>query len=192
MPELKTKRNDASIKGWLSAIADPERRKGKSCLYIKRMSDIDTGVLKEGELTMAIFMQRFGGQTYALMRIVSGFLFIWHGTNKLFDFPKPSTAPDWIVYGAGSIELIGGTLIMIGLLTTWAAFIASGLMAFAYFLAHAPQGFYPLFNGGEPAVLFCFIWLYVATRPPGPLALDNVFRRRSDRTHESSRLLRAS
>lgn len=170
---------------------------------------------------------RSSGYTYALLRIVAGFLFLCHGAQKfgLIQDTSPSlqgsqsalheqrsgaeigvagTTPVQLGSSsqlrlptgrrlvAGLIEVIGGTLIMIGLLTTWAAFIASGLMAFAYFLAHAPQGFYPLFNGGEPAVLFCFIWLCVATRPPGPLALDNVFRRRSDRIHESSRLLRAS
>lgn len=169
----------------------------------------------------------FSGDTYSLLRIVAGFLFLCHGAQKFGLIQDTSALLQGAQTGAvreqhsgaeigvagttpvqlgpqlrfpterrlvaGVIEVIGGTLIMIGLLTTWAAFIASGLMAFAYFLAHAPQGFYPLFNRGEPAVLFCFIWLYVATRPPEPLALDNVvFRRRSDRTRESSRLPRAS
>ena len=78
---------------------------------------------------------------------------------------------------AGIIELFGGTFMMVGLLTSSVAFVASGLMAFAYFLVHAPQGFYPLFNRGEPAVLFCFLWLYLATRPAGRFALDNVLFR---------------
>ena len=94
---------------------------------------------------------------------------------------------------AGVIELLGGALIMVGLLTRWVAFAASGLMAFAYFLAHAPQGFYPLLNRGEPAVLFCFIWLYLATRSPGPFALDNVLFKPRHNGHQGlSRLPRAS
>ena len=92
---------------------------------------------------------------------------------------------------AGVIELLGGALIMVGLLTSWDAFVVSGLMAFAYFLAHAPQEFYPLFNRGEPAVLFCFIWLYLATRPPGPFALDNVLFKQRRKGHQGlSRLPR--
>jgi putative oxidoreductase len=94
---------------------------------------------------------------------------------------------------AGVIELFGGALMMVGLLTSSVAFVASGLMAFAYFLAHAPQGFYPLFNRGEPAVLFCFIWLFLATRPPGCFALDNVlFRSRRNEAPKPSRLPRPS
>jgi putative oxidoreductase len=94
---------------------------------------------------------------------------------------------------AGVIELFGGACIMVGLFTSSVSFVASGLMAFAYFLVHAPQGFYPLFNRGEPAVLFCFIWLYLSTRPPGRFALDNVlFKSRGDTRQELGRLPRAS
>jgi len=81
---------------------------------------------------------------------------------------------------AGSIELIGGTLMMVGLLTSSIAFLASGLMASAYFMVHAPQGFFPLLNGGEPAVLFCFIWLYLSTVPSTRFAVDNVIAQRRD------------
>jgi putative oxidoreductase len=125
-------------------------------------------------MTMAEFMRRFGGQTYALMRIVSGFLFLWHGTSKFFDFPKPSGAPEWIVYGAGSIELIGGVLIMIGLFTRWAAFIASGMAAVAYFLVHAKQGFFPILNGGELAAMYCFVFLYVSAHGAGIWSIDGI------------------
>lgn len=123
---------------------------------------------------MAKFMQRYGGQTYALLRIVSGFLFLWHGTAKLFAYPKAVEAPDWIVYGAGSIELIGGTLIMIGLFTRWAAFIASGMAAAAYFIVHAKQGFYPIMNGGELAALYCFVFLYISAHGAGIWSVDGV------------------
>ncbi|MGH6890777.1 MAG: DoxX family protein [Dongiaceae bacterium] len=123
---------------------------------------------------MAMLMQRFGGQTYALMRIVSGFLFLWHGTSKLLEFPKPSGAPEWVVYGAGPIELIGGTLIMIGLCTRWAAFIASGMAATAYFIVHAKQGFYPIMNGGEQVALYCFVFLYISTHGAGIWSVDGM------------------
>ena len=123
---------------------------------------------------MATFMQRFGGQTYALMRIVSGFLFLWHGTSKIFGFPNPSGAPEWVVYGAGSIELVGGVLIMIGLFTRWAAFIASGMAAVAYWMVHAKQGWLPIINGGELATLYCFIFLYVSANGAGIWSIDGV------------------
>jgi putative oxidoreductase len=94
---------------------------------------------------------------------------------------------------AGVIELLGGACIMVGLFTSSVSFVASGLMAFAYLLVHAPHGFYPLFNKGEPAVLFCFVWLYLSTRPPGRFALDNVlFKSRGDARQELGRLPRAS
>jgi putative oxidoreductase len=125
-------------------------------------------------MTMAALMQRFGGQTYALLRIVSGFLFLWHGTSKFFGFPKPSGAPEWVVYGAGPIELIGGILIMIGLFTRYAAFVASGMAAVAYFLVHAKQGFFPILNGGETVALFCFVFLYVAAHGAGIWSIDGI------------------
>ena len=130
-------------------------------------------------MTMAAFMQRFGGQTYALMRIVSGFLFLWHGTGKLLDFPKPSSAPDWVVYSAGPIEVIGGTLIMIGLFTRWAAFISAGMAAAAYWIVHAKQGFFPILNGGELVALYCFVFLYVSAHGSGIWSVDGVRGRSS-------------
>lgn len=125
-------------------------------------------------MIMAKFMQRFGGQTYALMRIVTGFLFLWHGTSKFFEFPKPSGAPDWVVYGAGPIELIGGALVMIGLFTRWTAFIASGMAAAGYFIVHAKQGLLPIMNGGETIALYCFVFLYVSTHGAGIWSIDGV------------------
>lgn len=123
---------------------------------------------------MATFMQRFGGQTYALMRIVTGFLFLWHGMSKLFDFPRPSGVPEWVVYGAGPIELIGGTLIMIGLFTRPAAFIASGMAAVGYFVVHARQGFFPIMNGGETIVLYCFVFLCISAQGAGIWSIDGM------------------
>jgi len=124
---------------------------------------------------MTAFMQRFGGQTYALMRIVTGFLFLWHGSQKLLGFPLPAPdAPAFIIYIAGSIELIGGTLIMIGLFARWAAFIASGMAAAAYFMVHVKQGVFPLINKGELVALYCFVFLYISAHGAGIWSLDGM------------------
>lgn len=120
------------------------------------------------------FLGRFEDQSYALMRIVTGFLFLCHGSQKLFGFPAAARegAPAWIQYGAGGIELIGGALVMIGLLTRPAAFISSGTMAVAYWLAHGTQALFPLNNGGELAALYCFVFLFIACRGSGRFSLD--------------------
>jgi putative oxidoreductase len=123
---------------------------------------------------MATFMQGFGSQAYALLRIVSGFTFLWHGVQKFFEFPTPSGAPDWVIYTAGPIELIGGTLIMIGLCTRWAAFIASGMAAVAYWLVHAKQGWLPIINKGEVVTLYCFVFLYISTQGAGIWSIDGM------------------
>jgi putative oxidoreductase len=130
---------------------------------------------------MAAFMRPFESQVYALFRIVTGLLFLWHGTQKLFGFPVPippeMTPPWWIVYVGGSIELIGGVLVMIGLLTTWAAFICSGQMAVAYWLGHGlglmgAFSIFPLVNHGELAILYCFAFLFISARGPGIWSVD--------------------
>jgi putative oxidoreductase len=115
---------------------------------------------------MATFMHRYERETYALLRIVAGFLFLWHGVQKLFGYPAgmPPGVPAFITYVAGPIELVGGALVMLGLFTRWAAFIASGTMAFAYWMAHGPKALLPIVNQGEPAVLYCFVFLYIAAR----------------------------
>jgi putative oxidoreductase len=115
-----------------------------------------------------MFMQAFSAQTYALMRMVTGFLFLWHGTQKLFSFPgaMPMEVPAFVIYIAGPIELAGGLLVMVGLLTRWAAFLCSGLMAVAYWMAHGTQGVFPLTNGGELAALYCFVFCSLQRRGP--------------------------
>ena len=120
------------------------------------------------------FLSKFEAQGYALLRIVTGFLFLWHGTQKLFGFPAPRMegVPDWITYGAGGIELVGGVLVMIGFLTRPAAFICSGTMAAAYWMAHGMSDLFPLVNRGELAVLYCFTFLYIATRGGGIWSID--------------------
>lgn len=117
---------------------------------------------------------RWSSPAYALMRIVVGLLFFCHGLSKLAHFPvaPPPGAPPLLTYTAGSIELVCGALVGLGLSTPWAAFIASGEMAVAYFMAHLPKGFIPLVNGGEPAVLYCFVFLFIAAHGSGMWSLD--------------------
>ncbi|MGB1189819.1 MAG: DoxX family protein [Pseudomonadales bacterium] len=115
----------------------------------------------------------FEAQAYAALRIVTGLLFIFHGSQKLLDFPKEFTydlSP--LMIAAGGIELIGGILVMIGLLTRPAAFICSGTMAVAYWMAHGMRDLFPMLNGGELAALYCFLFLFIAAKGPGIWSLD--------------------
>ena len=123
---------------------------------------------------MKPYLSNYSPQSYAAMRIVVGFLFLCHGTQKLFAFPSPMPpgVPAFITYGAGSIELIAGTLVMIGLFTSWASFIASGEMAVAYWMAHGPKAPLPIQNNGELAVLFCFVFLFISTQGSGIWGID--------------------
>lgn len=123
-----------------------------------------------------MFMKTFTPQTYALMRIVVGLLFIWHGTQKLFGFPLPAHegAPAFITYIAGPIELIGGLLVMVGLFTSWAAFLSSGLMAFAYWMAHGTEAIFPLVNKGEMAALYCFVFLFISSQGSGIWSIEGA------------------
>jgi len=125
---------------------------------------------------MGSFMSEYSTQCYFLMRVVVGFLFLWHGSQKLFGFPSgmPADVPAFITYVAGPIELIGGILIMIGLFTNWAAFISSGLMAFAYWMAHGTKALLPLQNNGELAVLYCFVFLFIAAQGGGIWSVDSL------------------
>ena len=110
-----------------------------------------------------MFMKDYGEQTYALLRIIAGFLFFFHGTQKLVGFPLPvPEAPAFIIYVAGIIELVGGILVMIGFYTRWAAFVSSGLMAAAYWMAHGTQALFPIANQGELAALYCFVFLCIS------------------------------
>ena len=123
---------------------------------------------------MAI-LSRFEGPAYALLRIVSGLLFLFHGLQKVFGMYGGQAVELASRPGlAGIIELVAGTLIMIGLFTSVAAFIASGEMAFAYFLGHAPRGLWPVQNGGELAALYCFIFLFIASRGSGMASADGL------------------
>ena len=120
------------------------------------------------------WLSRWQPQLLALLRIVTGLLFLEHGTSKFFAFPVPfpmQPLPPMLT-AAGVIELVAGLLITIGLFTRLAAFIASGEMAIGYFMMHAPQGFWPLVNKGESAILFCFVFLYLAAAGAGAWSID--------------------
>jgi putative oxidoreductase len=108
----------------------------------------------------------------SLLRIVVALGFIEHGTSKFFGLPPFPMPLNPLLYVAGTLELVGGALILLGLFTRPVAFVLSGQMAVAYFLAHAPQGFFPANNGGEAAMLYTFVFLYLAAAGAGPWSLD--------------------
>ena len=127
-------------------------------------------------------IERFKSLAPAILgitRFLAGTIFTLHGAQKIFGFfgGIPPGAPKAIIWTAGSIELVGGALIAIGLFTRSAAFLSSGLMAFAYFIGHAGNGFWPNVNGGEVAILYCWLFLYIAAAGPGAFAVDNLMRR---------------
>jgi putative oxidoreductase len=121
------------------------------------------------------FLENYQEQAYAPLRITTGFMFLLHGTMKFFNFPQqyPYGELGFLTIVAGTIELVGGVLIILGLTTRAAAFISSGTMAVAYWLYHGTPPFYPLVNGGEVAALFCFIFLLIACKGPGIWSMDN-------------------
>ena len=135
---------------------------------------------------MDSFLGRYSAYVYAIVRIVTGFLFMWHGSQKLLGFvpqmppPAAGAAPEGLsplMAVGGTIELVGGLLIMIGLFTGIAAFLASGMMAVAYFTVHfSINAFLPIVNKGELAVVYCFLFLYIASRGSGVWSVDSVFR----------------
>ncbi len=110
----------------------------------------------------------------ALLRVVSGLLFLEHGTQKILHFPVSDFHPPMfsLLWFGGILEIVGGALIIVGLYTRISAFVLSGMMAVAYFMFHAPNSFFPALNGGDAAVLFCFIFLYMVFAGPGAFSLD--------------------
>jgi putative oxidoreductase len=122
-------------------------------------------------------IDRFRAQAPRILgvtRILAGIMFSCHGAQKLFGVfgGIPPGVPKALIWSAGPIELVGGALIAVGLFTRSASFLCSGLMAFAYFIGHAPNGFWPATNGGGPAILYCWLFLYLAAQGPGAWALD--------------------
>lgn len=123
------------------------------------------------------FLKPYADQLLSVLRIMSGLLFLQHGTTKYLSFPvtKMSGASPMTMSGAaGLIELIGGILLVIGLFTRPVAFILSGTMAVAYFYAHQPRDFFPIVNAGELAVLYCFVFLYLAAAGGGAWSVDRM------------------
>jgi len=125
----------------------------------------------------------FTPHALSALRIVTGLLFLQHGTAKYLKYPATAQFDKLQTFSpsgiAGIFELVGGVLIVIGLFTRSVAFVLSGLMAFAYFMAHAPRGFFPILNQGELAILYCFAFLYLACAGPGPWSADYIVRKKS-------------
>ena len=128
---------------------------------------------------MEKYLGKFSGPIFAITRFVFGFLFMFHGAQKLFGAFGGQVAGAPLFQAAGVIEFVGGIMIAIGLLGSWAAFIASGEMAVAYFKVHQPQGTWPIQNHGELVVLFCFFFLYVAAHGSGQFSVDAMMRRKT-------------
>ena len=129
---------------------------------------------------MTHWLGKHSEMLYAFMRIVVGLLFACHGAQKLFGVlggQNLSSNPQMVT--AGVIEFIGGGLVALGLWAGYAGFVASGEMAVAYFMTHAPRGFWPIANKGELAVLYCFVFLYIASRGSGHLSFEALIKKRS-------------
>lgn len=138
--------------------------------------DVGSRPRLEGRMTR--YIGRYSPQAYALLRIVAGLMFLLHGLQKVFGmFGRPAVSLASIAGAAGIIELVCGALILVGFLGSIAAFIASGEMAAAYFMAHFPKAFWPIQNQGELAALYCFLFLYVATVGSGIWSVDAALGR---------------
>lgn len=125
-------------------------------------------------------LNRYSPQALAVLRIVTALIFILHGTQKLFGFPAPSPSglpPAFSLFWFGGvIELVGGLLVLVGLFTRPAAFILAGEMAVAYWMVHAPKNLYPVLNGGDAAILYCFVFLLLVFTGPGAWSIDEMRR----------------
>lgn len=137
------------------------------------------------------FIPSWGPRLQSVLRIVAAYLFMLHGTTKLFAFPQgmgpdhTGTATAWTQpWFAGVLEFAGGLLLLLGLFTRPVAFLLAGEMAVAYFQVHAPRGFWPTMNGGEASILFCFIWLFYFAAGAGPWSLDAALSKRKPHVQE--------
>jgi putative oxidoreductase len=154
-------------------------------LFIK-IGSVGLNILFWGRKRMNEFLNSWAPRILSVLRIITGFTFLWHGSQKLFNFPPsppmpPGTEapPAAFMLFAGGLEFFGGVLILIGLFTRWTGFILSGMMAVAYWMAHGlnGKGFLPLMNGGELAVVYCFVFLYFFFAGGGPWSLDALLKK---------------
>jgi putative oxidoreductase len=130
-----------------------------------------------------MFTRKYENQLFAVIRIIAGFLFLWHGAQKLFGYPPLPTGvlmPWQTIWIGGIVEFFGGSLIMLGLWTRCAAFAASGEMAYAYWTSHGPRTLLPLVNHGELAILYCFLFLYFSAHGSGIWSLDHLIKPKND------------
>ncbi|MGE5475980.1 MAG: DoxX family protein [Bacteroidales bacterium] len=127
-------------------------------------------------MQLSPFHDLWAPRLLSVLRVIAALLFLQHGMAKLFGFPHVAMFDDLQLVSlmglAGVLELAGGLLLAVGLFTRPVAFVLSGEMAVAYFMAHAPRGLFPILNGGELAVLYCFVFLFIAAAGPGPWSLD--------------------
>jgi len=125
---------------------------------------------------------RYAPYVLSILRIVAALLFLEHGTSRLFGFPSPLPSPAFLslYWFAGALELVGGALLALGIWVRPVALILSGEMAFAYFLSHAPASFFPIINRGDAAILYCFVFFYIAFAGGGPWSLDAMLRKKSN------------
>lgn len=124
---------------------------------------------------MLQFLEKYTEQAFAIMRIMTGLMFVQHGTQKFFDFPKEGPGDlNALLTGAASIELVGGILVAIGLFTRPAAFICAGMSAVGYWLVHGLTDLYPINNGGELIAIYCFVFLFIATKGAGIWSVDGA------------------
>jgi putative oxidoreductase len=150
-------------------------------LSLSAATRYESSIKNLGEMNMDETLKAWTPRALSLLRIIAGLMILQHGMAKLIGFPAvPAFAnlqPLSLLWVAGIIELIGGTLLILGLFTRPAAFILSGEMAVAYFMAHATKGFYPLQNGGTLAIMYCFAFLYLSTAGAGPWSLDAAMKK---------------
>lgn len=129
---------------------------------------------------MNTFLSSWSPRVLSILRFIAGFLIFFHGSQKLFNYPPKEgfTAATGLILVAGILEFFGGLLLFLGLFTRIAAFILCGMLAVAYFMVHAPGGFYPILNKGELAVIYCFVYLYFAFAGGGAWSLDRLIWKR--------------
>jgi len=133
-----------------------------------------------------MLMSKYKSQIYAVLRTIAGFMFLCHGAQKLFNYPPMGVQLPWHIFiFGGGVEFVGGLLIMIGLFTRWAAFISSGEMAYAYWSSHGLTAILPLINRGELAILYCFLFLYIASKGSGLFSIDYLLENRKKELKEN-------